>query len=163
MSRIVLILLFVVLTAGGAAAQAEPPILAERVAAGELPEMSERIPFDPLVVDLKSQGKELGEYGGTLNMVMGSAKDERQMVVYGYARLVGYDAKTLELRPDLLKDVIVEDKRSFTFVLREGHRWSDGAPFTTEDFRYFWEDVANNPDISPTGPPSELLVNGADG
>ncbi|MDF1793478.1 MAG: ABC transporter substrate-binding protein [Thalassobaculaceae bacterium] len=143
-----------------ALAQTEPPILAEQVKSGSLPEMAERIPIDPLVVDLKGLGRELGTYGGTLHMVMGSAKDARQMVVYGYARLVGYDPETMELRPDLAKDVIVEDNRSFTFVLREGHRWSDGAPFTTEDFRYFWEDVANNSEISPTGPPIELMVNG---
>ncbi len=148
------------LAGGPAAAQVEPPLLAEAVAAGRLPEMAARIPVDPLVVDLKGQGRELGEYGGTLRMAMGRAKDARQMVVYGYARLVGYDPETLELRPDLAKDVIVEDNKSFTFVLREGHRWSDGTPFTTEDFRYFWEDVANDPEISPTGPPIELMVNG---
>jgi peptide/nickel transport system substrate-binding protein len=44
--------------------------------------------------------------------------------------------------------------------LRKGHRWSDGQPFTTDDFRYFWDDVANNKELSPTGPPSDLLVNG---
>ena len=142
------------------AAAEEPPILAERVAAGELPEMAVRLPFNPLVVDLRAEGKEPGSYGGTLDMVMGRAKDARQMVVYGYARLVGYDPASFELRPDLLADVIVDSNRSFTFVLREGHRWSDGAPFTAEDFRYFWEDVANNEELSPTGPPSELLVNG---
>lgn len=143
-----------------ATAQSEPPLLSEKVTLGALPEMAARLPIDPLVVDLKSQNRELGAYGGTLHMVMAGAKDVRQMVVYGYARLVGYDPQTMELRPDLAKDVIVEDNRSFTFVLREGHRWSDGTPFTAEDFRYFWEDVANNPDISPTGPPIELMVNG---
>jgi peptide/nickel transport system substrate-binding protein len=145
---------------GPVRAQAEPPILAERVASGALPEMAERLPVDPLIVDLAAQGRALGEYGGSLEMVMGRAKDARQMVVYGYARLVGYDPATMELRPDLLKDVIVDGNRSFTFVLREGHRWSDGSPFTAEDFRYFWEDVANNPELSPTGPPSDLLVEG---
>ena len=48
--------------------------------------------------------------------------------------------------------------RVFTFHLRKGHRWSDGSPFTSEDFRYFWEDVANDPKLSPSGPPIELLV-----
>jgi peptide/nickel transport system substrate-binding protein len=63
------------------------------------------------------------------------------MVVYGYARLVGYN-EDLELVPDILKDVEVEDGRIFTFHLREGHKWSDGEPFTSEDFRYWWENVA---------------------
>ena len=143
-----------------AAAQNEPPLLVDAVTSGTLPGMAERLPEEPLVVDLAAQERALGEYGGTLHMVMAGAKDTRQMVVYGYARLVAYDPGTMELRPDLARDVIVEDNRSFTFLLREGHRWSDGTPFTTEDFRYFWEDVANNPDISPTGVPIELMVNG---
>jgi peptide/nickel transport system substrate-binding protein len=44
--------------------------------------------------------------------------------------------------------------------LREGHKWSDGAPFTSEDFRYWWDDVANNPNLSPSGPPIDMLVDG---
>ena len=51
-----------------------------------------------------------------------------------------------------------EDSRVFTFHLRKGHKWSDGHPFTTEDFRYFWEDVANNEKLSPFGPSNTLLV-----
>ena len=35
-----------------------------------------------------------------------------------------------------------------------------GQPFTTEDFRFFWEDVANNKELSPSGPSVELLVDG---
>ncbi len=50
--------------------------------------------------------------------------------------------------------------REFTFRLRPGHRWSDGAPFTADDFRYYWEDVANNKSLSPLGLPMALLVNG---
>src|SRR3546814_2130155 len=42
--------------------------------------------------------------------------------------------------------------------LREGHRWSDGAPFTAEDFRYFWEDIANNEELSPIGPEIPLRL-----
>ena len=80
-------------------------------------------------------------------------------MVFGYARLVGYDAE-LHLVPDILEDVEVEDGRVFTMRLRAGHRWSDGAPFTSEDFRYWWEDVASNEQLSPIGPPVELRVDG---
>ena len=81
------------------------------------------------------------------------------MVVYGYARLVDYN-RDFQLVPDILQAFEVEEGRVFTFHLRPGHKWSDGSPFTTEDFRYYWEDVANNPEISPAGPPVELLVDG---
>src|SRR3546814_8944240 len=56
---------------------------------------------------------------------------------------MAYD-ETLEIVPDILEWLEVEDGRSFTLKLREGHRWSDGHPLTAEDFRYFWEDVATN-------------------
>ena len=81
------------------------------------------------------------------------------MVVYGYARLVALQRRP-QLEPDILESVEVEDDRVFTLHLRPGHRWSDGQPFTAEDFRYCWEDVANNPDLPPAGPPPELLSDG---
>jgi peptide/nickel transport system substrate-binding protein len=112
-------------------------------------------PLDPSVATMA----EIGQRGGELHMLAASSQDTRLLVVYGYARLVGYDLD-LNLVPDILSAVEVEDGRSFTLRLREGHRWSDGAPFTTEDFRYYWEDVANNEHLSPFGPPWELLVDG---
>jgi peptide/nickel transport system substrate-binding protein len=115
-------------------------------------------PDEPSVVEMDGH-KTVGKPGGQLDMLVGRAKDTRLMVVYGYARLVAYN-EALELEPDILKDVEVEDGRIFTLHLRPGHRWSDGEPFTSEDFRYWWEDVANNAQLSPTGPPAELFVDG---
>ena len=137
----------------------EPPALAERVRAGELPPVGDRLPRRPLVTRLEEMGRETGRHGGRLRMLVSRAKDVRLMVVYGYARLVGYD-ENLALAPDLLERVEVEDERVFTFHLRPGHRWSDGHPFTAEDFRYYWEDVANHDELSPSGPPRELLADG---
>jgi peptide/nickel transport system substrate-binding protein len=116
-------------------------------------------PQEPKVVDFDASGKTIGKPGGDLHMLVSRPKDTRLMVVYGYARLVGYD-EDLELVPDILKDVEVEDGRIFTLHLRRGHKWSDGEPFTSEDFRYWWEDVANNEALSPVGPPAELFVQG---
>ena len=80
-------------------------------------------------------------------MLMARAKDARQMSVYGYSRLVGYHPKTYELEADILESFEVEEGKRFTFELRRGHRWSDGQPLTSEDFRYWWEDVANNKEL----------------
>ncbi len=99
----------------------------------------------------------IGRPGGVLETLVGGSRDTRLLVVYGYARLIGYDRR-LELVPDIARAVEVEDGSRFTFHLRAGHRWSDGAPFTAEDFRYWWEDVANDPKLSPVGPPRDLLV-----
>jgi peptide/nickel transport system substrate-binding protein len=135
----------------------EPPFLEAAVAKGTLPPIERRLPAEPLVVPLDQDGLEPGGYGGDLRILMSSAKDVRMMVVYGYARLVVYDRR-LQLVPDILEKVDIEEGRVFTLHLRPGHRWSDGEPFTAEDFRYFWEDVANSPDLSPMGLPAELMV-----
>jgi peptide/nickel transport system substrate-binding protein len=131
----------------------EPPMLRVDVSSGKLPPVQKRLPEQPLVVQVEKPGK----HGGTLNSLVGRSRDTRLLVVYGYARLVGYDRK-LELAPDILESVEVKEGRSFTLKLRKGHRWSDGHPFTAEDFRYYWEDVATNSELSPSGPPKDLLV-----
>ncbi len=136
----------------------EPSELQAAVKDGTLPPVAERLPQHPLVVEA-TKDRMLGKSGGTLQTLIGSQKDSRLMAVFGYARLVGYD-ENFNLVPDILESVDIEDSRRFTLHLRPGHRWSDGHPFTSEDFRYYWEDVANNPELSPVGPSIDLLVNG---
>lgn len=147
------------LAAAEPASYSESPMLAELVKAGALPPVDQRLPQRPEVARLPWPGQTVGRHGGEMAMLMSSAKDTRMMIVYGYARLVAYD-EHLDIVPDLLESFEAEDERVFTFHLRPGHKWSDGSPFTTEDFRYFWEDVANNEDLSPTGPPIQLMVDG---
>lgn len=137
----------------------ETPMLKDDVEAGKLPPVSQRLPAAPLVVDLQGASTATGQHGGTLNMLIGRARDVRMLVVYGYARLVGYD-RGLAIVPDILESFEVREGREFTFRLRKGHKWSDGHPFTAEDFRYYWEDVAGNRELSPSGPPRDLLVEG---
>jgi peptide/nickel transport system substrate-binding protein len=162
MRRLLALLIFA-FGVGNAFAQApayqEVPSLADKIAKGDLPPIEQRLPETPAIAAFQWPGQVPGQYGGELDMLMSSAKDTRYLVVYGYARLVGYDSN-YHLVPDILESFEVEEGRIFTFHLRKGHKWSDGTPFTTEDFRYYWEDVANNPDLSPLGPPRELLVEG---
>ncbi|MBT8434648.1 MAG: ABC transporter substrate-binding protein [Gammaproteobacteria bacterium] len=136
----------------------ETPSLIESVEAGELPSIDDRIPQDVQVAQLLPD-QVPGEHGGQMRLLMGKQKDIRQIVIYGYARLVGYTPE-LELKPDILKRVDIVENRVFTLHLRKGHKWSDGHPFTSEDFRYYWEDIANNPDLSKGGPDKKLIVEG---
>ena len=142
-----------------AAAQEEPPFLAERVELGQLPPLAERLPAQPRSDLPERDDWESGQYGGRLNLLTRGGRDARDLVVLGYARLMVW-TEDFQLVPDLLLDVEVEENRRFTLKLRPGHRWSDGQPFTAEDFRFWWEQVANNTALSPGGPPSELLVEG---
>ena len=145
---------------GASAALVETPFLADRVAAGTLPPVGERLPACPALAKLDGLDQAIGQHGGTLTSMIRKDRDLKLLVVYGYARLVGYD-RTFALKPDILENVAVKDGRIFTFTLRADHKWSDGHPFTTEDFRYWWEEVANNPKLSPSGPPKSMLVDGA--
>jgi len=141
------------------AAADESPLLSERVSAGTLPPVAERLPQTPMVTDLAAMGREIGQPGGDISLLMARSKDTRMLTVYGYARLVGFTPE-LSLQPDLALKIENEGDQTFTLYLRPGHRWSDGEPFTTEDFRYYWEDMALNEFLSPFGPPEALLVNG---
>ncbi len=123
-----------------------------------LPPIEERVPAEPLVVDLEAKGRVAGTHGGDIDTIIGRSKDRRLINVWGYARLVGFD-EDFELQPDILRDVTVDDGRIVTLHLRKGHKWSDGAPFTAEDFRYYFQEIATNPELTPT-PPPYLLVDG---
>ena len=125
------------------------------VAGGKLPPVGERVPAEPAIATLDNPGRS----GGEIRTLFGRTKDIRLMTVYGYARLVGYTSD-FTLQPDIAKAIEVEDGRIFTIRLRAGHRWSDGHPFTAEDFRYFWEDMATDPTISPLGPDNIFVVEG---
>ena len=136
----------------------ETPSLAASVDAGELPPVVERIPEQFKVARLRND-QTPGEHGGQLRLLMGKQKDIRQIVIYGYARLVGYTPE-LDLEADILERYEAIENRIFTLHLRKGHKWSDGHPFTSEDFRYYWEDIALNPELSKGGPNKLLLVDG---
>lgn len=135
-----------------------PPSLEAAVASGALPPVTGRLPSSPRVIDLARHGLTPGRHGGRLRMLMGGQKDLRMTYYYGYARLVCFN-RDYRIEPDILESVDVEQGRIFTFRLRPGHKWSDGAAFTAEDFRYTWEDVLNNEKLSGSLP-ATLLVDG---
>src|SRR4051794_5835562 len=134
----------------------ETPMLQAEVDAGKLPPVAARVPQTPEVADDIGS---VGRPGGDLRMLMASPKDTRIMVVYGYARLVAY-TPDLEIVPDMLERADVEEGRIFTLHLRPGHKWSDGQPFTAEDFRYWFEDVAGNKELSMSGLPVVMMPHG---
>lgn len=138
----------------------EAPLLAELVKAGKLPAEAERLPKEPRVMTIdEATGRTVGKRGGTIRTLLSEQGDLRLMTVYGYARLVAYN-RSIEMEPDILLGYENEKNRVFTFHLRPGHKWSDGSPFTAEDFRYQWEDILTDKDMERGGLDSTLLVNG---
>ncbi|MBL8579455.1 MAG: ABC transporter substrate-binding protein [Mesorhizobium sp.] len=155
----VLMALLAIVVAPAANAE-EAPLLATAVSEGKLPAEAERLPKEPKVVTIdESTGRTAGKRGGTIRTLMSEQGDLRLMTVYGYARLVAYNS-ALEMQPDILLSYENDRNRVFTLRLRPGHKWSDGSPFTAEDFRFQWEDILTDKDMDRGGLDSALLANG---
>ncbi len=105
-----------------------------------MPPVAERLPKTPRVLNLSRMGREAGTFGGDLRMMIGGQRDIRYIPIFCYNRLVSYN-EHFKLEADILESFEVENERIFTFRIREGHKWSDGEPFTSEDFRYVWQDA----------------------
>ena len=135
----------------------EAPLLAGLVKEGKLPPEAERLPKEPRVMTIdETTGRTPGKRGGTIRTLMAEQGDLRLMTVYGYARLVAYNS-SLEMQPDILASYENDKNKVFTLHLRPGHKWSDGSPFTAEDFRFQWEDILTDKDMGGGGLDSALL------
>ena len=123
----------------------EAPMLAAMVAAGELPPVDERLPLNPAVhVPLE----EIGQYGGTVRVFALDNwpwQDMTESVERGPYMLKAVNG---QLMPDIAESVeMAEDKSSVTIHLREGHKWSDGAPLTADDVVFQFGAMHNHPEV----------------
>ena len=142
------------------AAGKEAPMLAELVAAGELPPVEERLPNEPKV---KDEMAEIGQYGGTLRAFGTNFPteewDDMVRLWQGSASLL-HITRDGRVIGDLAKDYeLSDDALSFTLYLREGAKWSDGHPFTADDILFKYIDIALMEEVvswSPTTPGMEI-------
>ena len=148
-------------SAPAADAAKESPMLAEMVAAGSLPPLEERIPAEPFVVGpgIIVAEDELtdwtpGQFGGTMNFAHeGSDWNPDIFIMLNEHLLMAPGIGVDPIRPNVLKDFKVEDdNKVFTFYMREGLKWSDGEPVTTEDVRFVYEDIYLNEQLTPSFP-----------
>ncbi len=127
----------------------ESPQLAELVKAGKLPPVTERLGQDPLII---KPVHEIGRYGGIWRRgFTGPADWSAGVRVAGTDRIVGWDYAGNTLVPNIVKGWdISDDGRIITFHLRRGMKWSDGHPFTADDFAFWFEDMYQNKDLTPS-------------
>jgi peptide/nickel transport system substrate-binding protein len=147
----------------------EAPMLAERVAAGELPPVDDRLPNEPfvvgpgvLVLEQDLPDWQPGKYGGTIRAAHAVADWAPDVFVMINEPLLSAPSLTVQdIRGNILKDFEVnDDNTEFTFHMREGLKWSDGEPVTSEDIRFTYEDVLLNEKITPAFP-SRFRTGGA--
>jgi peptide/nickel transport system substrate-binding protein len=118
-------------------------MLAALVESGDLPPVDERLPKDPMVVQVVDS---IGEYGGTWHTLSWEASIPNIKMKL-YDPIVRWKRDYTGYEPGLASDFgWSDDGKTITFHLREGLKWSDGAPYTTEDLQFWWEDMAKNED-----------------
>ncbi len=131
----------------------EAPALAEMVAAGTLPPVEERLPKpeDILVVE---PVESIGQYGGTWHRAMTGEADFHAFGRQVYEPILRWPRDTKDpIQPGIAKAwEFSEDGRELTLFLREGIKWSDGEPFTSADVTFWWEDIANDVNLTPATP-----------
>ena len=139
----------------------EAPMLAELVKAGKLPPVEKRLPEDLLVIK-PLQG--IGRYGGTWRRgFTGPGDVENGNRIVSTDKILFWDYTGTKVMPCIAKDwKVSDDGRSVTIHLRKGHKWSDGHPFTADDFVFWYQDIYSNKDIQPV-PHPDFMIGGKPG
>ncbi len=105
-----------------------------------LPALADRLPSEPLVV---APYDEIGNYGGTLNIMSNATEaGTSDMMSVRHVNLVRYSDDLQTIVPNVAKSwAWNDDFTQLTFNLREGHKWSDGAPFTSADVKFWYDNL----------------------
>jgi len=128
----------------------EAPMLAELVKQGKLPPVEQRLPKNPLVV---TPYEEIGQYGGTWRRTWKGLSDKWGLNKICHEHLVMFDKNGAKILPNIAESwKVSKDATTYTFKLREGIKWSDGVPLTTEDVMFWYEDILMNKELTPAIP-----------
>ena len=112
----------------------------------ELPPLSERIPEEPLVY---APYHSIGRHGGTLDVLSNATEaGTSDFLSVRHVNLVRYLDDLQTIVPNIAKGwEWNEDFTQLTFFLRKGHKWSDGAPFTAEDVKFWYDNLSLDPKV----------------
>ncbi len=105
-------------------------------------------------VEYKQVKQALGKFGGVLNLsLLGSGpktfnywasndSTSSQLAKLMFDNLLEEDPDTGEIIPHLAKSFEIKDGgKTITIKLREGIKWSDGKPITSDDVVYTWNEI----------------------
>ena len=120
----------------------EAPMLAAMVQAGELPPVAERLPEEPLVLNV-FEG--IGTYGGTLKAASIGTEYTELTPIRGLVGTIQTanrgPGKPIDIVPYIHKGwEMSDDQKTVTMYLRRGLKWSDGHPYTADDVMFSFED-----------------------
>ena len=145
----------------------EPAYVKAFVDAGKLPAVADRLPKEPLVYKTANMVDGNGVYGDVMRHVIGGRPEGWNFWAgqsYGWGGidiglvecltrtgpLFTVNAADLQPLPNLAKHWLwSEDGKVLTVHLIEGAKWSDGAPFTTADTEFYYNDIVMDPEVTP--------------
>ena len=148
-------------------AYSEPAWVTAFVTAGKLPPVADRLPKEPLVYKTANMVDGNGVYGDVMRHVIGGRPEGWNFWAgqsYGWGGidiglvecltrtgpLFEVNAADLQPLPNLAKAwEWSDDGMVLTVHLIEGAKWSDGAPFTTADTEFYYNDVVNDAEVTP--------------
>jgi peptide/nickel transport system substrate-binding protein len=121
-------------------------------------DLANRLPSEPLVY---APYDSIGKYGGTLDVLSNATEaGTSDFLSVRHVNLVRYSDDLQTIVPNIAKGWDWNDDfTQLTFFLRKGHRWSDGAPFTADDVKFWYDELALDPKIMEK-PKDYVLVGG---
>ena len=149
------------------ASYTEPAWVDAFVKAGTLPPVAERLPKEPLVYKTANEPDGTGVYGDVMRHVIGGRPEGWNFWAgqsYGWGGidiglvecltrtgpLFQVNSADLQPMPNLAKAwEWSEDGKTLTVHLIEGAKWSDGEPFSTDDIEFYWNDIIQDPEVTP--------------
>jgi len=113
---------------------------------GALMDLADRIPAEPLVVVPYDA---IGTYGGTLDALSNATEaGTSDFLSIRHVNLTRFSDDLQTIVPNVAKSwEWNDDFTQLTFQLREGHKWSDGTPFTSADVKYWYDNLALNENL----------------
>lgn len=141
-------------------ANPEIDALNERIVGNEkLPAIEERVPAEPLVV---VPYEEIGQYGGVLTgLSKATESGTSDLLSIRHVNLFRFSDDLQTIVPNVARDFEWNDDYTvLTVYLREGHKWSDGQPFTAEDVVFWYNNVLSNETLYSEGIPDRFTIGG---
>lgn len=126
----------------------QSPMLDEAVKTGKLPPVKDRLPKDPPVIE----PYEIGQYGGTAITFARQDFGEADMLSPP-ARMLIMDPELKEILPHFAKGWEFQDEgKTLILYLREGMKWSDGEPYTADDWMFWYNQILMNKEMTSSLP-----------